>query len=234
MNKQKIILITGTSKSIGEYLVKYYLQKNFKVIGCSRQKVDRQSDNHRHFSLDIRDEKQLMLMFAEIAKTEGYLSVLINNAGVQLVNHSLLTCVDSVSNVLQTNMIAPFLLCRESAKLMKNNNYGRIINISSIAVPLYTVGNSIYSASKAALEQFSRIFAREVALYGITVNILGLSIVKNSGMAKNISDKAIKEALAQTIIKEQISFEDISNAIDFFIMEQSKMVTGQTIYLGGV
>ncbi len=234
MSDRHVMLITGASRSIGAYLTQYYLAKGFKVIGCSRHESTQNNENYRHFILDISDEKKVKEMFVEISKNYGSLSVLINNAGMQSINHPLLTDYKTVQEVFAVNMFGPFLFCREAAKIMKKHNYGRIIHMSSIAVPLGTVGNSIYSASKAALEQFSRVFAKEVAGYGIRINVLGMSIVAESGMLKNISEKAKKLTLDNTIIKEPISFEDISHATDFFIAQKSNAVTGQTIYLGGV
>ena len=234
MHEHNVMLITGASRSIGEYLAGYYLDMGYQVIGCSRQVSALNHENYRHYILDVRDEEKVKQMFMEISKNYGRLSILINNAGMQTINHSLLTDHKTVQDVFSTNMFGAFLFCRESAKLMKKNNYGRIVNMSSIAVPLASVGSSIYSSSKAALEQFSRVFAKEVASYGIRVNVLGLSVVHESGMIKNISEGARKQTLDQTILKEPISFKDVSHALDFLIAQQSNAVTAQALYLGGV
>ena len=234
MNENKVILISGTSKSIGEYLAQYYSEKGFQVIGCSRSPVKYESKNYRHFCLDICDEKKVREMFSEIRKTYNRLDVLINNAGIQSVNLSLLTSLKTVQDVFNTNMMGTFLLCREAAKLMMKNGYGRIINISSIAVPLCSIGTSVYSASKAAVEQFSKVLAKEVGSDGITVNNIGLSIVNQSGMMKNLSEKAIEETMEQVTIKSPLEFKDIAHVIDFFISDESQLITRQTLYLGGV
>jgi len=234
MSDQQVMIITGTSKGIGKYLTKYYVKKGFQVIGCSRSQVDYELRNYQHFCLDVSDEIKVKQMFAEIHKTYNRLDVLINNAGLYSVNYAILTPVKTVQDVFNINMIGTFLFCREALKLMKKSSYGRIVNISTIAVRLSSAGNSIYSASKAAVEQFSKVLAKEVAPDGITVNTLALSFVKGSGMVENISEKAIKEALEHTILKSWLDFEDVAHAIDFFISSRSNMVTGQILYLGGV
>jgi len=234
MGKNQIILITGTTKGIGKYLVEYYVEKGFQVVGCSRGPVDPKFKNYQHFCLDVCDETKVKQMFGEIQKTYNRLDVLINNAGIASVNHVLLTPLKTVQNILNTNIIGTFLFCREASKLMRKNSYGRIVNISTIAVPLCTVGTSIYSASKSAIEQFSRVLAKEVSSFGITVNTLGLSIVSRTGMVENLSEDAISEVLEQTILKSWLNFEDVAYAMDFLISEKSKMVTGQTFYIGGV
>lgn len=150
------------------------------------------------------------------------------------MNYALLTPTKTVRDLLNTNFIGTFLFCREALKIMKKNTYGRIVSISTIHVPLCTVGTSIYSASKAAIEQFSKVLAKEAAPFGITVNILGLPYVKNTGMVENLSKDAASEALEHTILKSQIDFNDVAYAMDFLISEKCKKVTNQTLYLGGV
>ncbi len=68
MSNSKIMLITGTRKGIGRYLVEYYVDKGFQVIGCSRNAVDYAFDNYQHFFLDVADESKVKAMFAEVRK----------------------------------------------------------------------------------------------------------------------------------------------------------------------
>lgn len=234
MSDQQVMVITGTRKGIGKYIVEYYVRKGYQVVGCSRQPVNYDCKNYRHFSLDVSDEIKVKQMLSEVYKSYNRLDILINNAGIAAMNYVLLTPLATVQDILNTNFIGTFLFCREAVKIMQKNRYGRIINISSIDVPLGTVGGSIYSSSKAAVEQFSRVLAKEFASYGITVNILALSLVKDSGMVAIMSEKAIKETLQRTHLKSWLNFEDVGHALDFFISSKSNMVTGQTLYLGGV
>lgn len=234
MVNNQVILITGTRKGIGRYLVEHFVNSGFDVIGCSRKPVDYEFKNYRHFCLDISDEAKVKQMFAEIRKTYNRLDVLVNNAGIISTNYALLTPLQTVQNVFATNFVGTFLSCREAAKIMQKNRYGRIVNISTISVCVSPPGTSIYSASKAAVEQFSKVLAKEVTSFGITSNTLSLSFVKESGMAEKMSKKIIEETLEKTISKSWLSINDIANAIDFLISPNSSKVTGQTIYLGGV
>jgi 3-oxoacyl-[acyl-carrier protein] reductase len=234
MVDQPVMIITGTRKGIGKYLAEYYTDKEYQVVGCSRGEIDFELDSYQHFCLDISDESLVKTMFTEIRKNFGRLDVLINNAGIASLNHVLLTPLKEVQDILNTNFVGTFLCCREAVKLMKRNKSGRIVNISSIHVPLATVGTSIYGASKASIEQFSRVLSREVFQYGININLLALSVVKSSGMAEGLSDDITLKILERTISKTQLDFKDVSNAIDFLISPKSSMVTNQTLYLGGV
>ena len=104
-------------------------------------------------------------MFKEIRKKYGRLDVLINNAGVTSKNHVLLTPLKEAHDSLNTNFIGTFIFCRESVKLMKMNQHGRIINISSIHVPLALAGTSIYSGSKAATSVTTTVRKRKLIIF---------------------------------------------------------------------
>ena len=111
-------------------------------------------------------------MFSLIRKKYGRLDVLINNAGIGSMNHSILIPIETVHRILITNVVGTFLLSRKAAKLMKKNNFGRIVNFVSIAIPLKLEGAAAYAASKAAILTLTEIMAREYADYGISVNAI--------------------------------------------------------------
>jgi len=233
MDNHQIMLITGTRKGIGKYLANYYSGKGFQVIGCSRSPAEDEPENYRHFCLDVTDEKKVKQMFSDIRKTYDRLDVLINNAGIASMNHFLLTPLDTVRNILDTNVTGTFLFCREAAKLMKKREYGRIVNFSTVATPLKLEGEAIYAASKAAIISLTEILARELAEFGITVNTVGPTPVKTD-LIKAVPHEKIERLLARQAIPRFGTFEDISNVIDFFIQKESGFITGQNIYLGGV
>ena len=234
MNDKQIILITGTRTGIGKYLAEYYTSRGFQVIGCSRKPVVNTLPNYQHFCLDVSDEPKVIQMFAEINKQYGRLDILINNAGLASMTHMLITPLSSVKEIFNTNVVGTFLFCREAARLMKRNRYGRIVNFVTVATPLKIEGESIYAASKAAVINLTEILARELAEFGITLNALGPGPVKTeliNAVSKEKIDTIIHN---QQAIHRLSEFRDISNVIDFFIKPESDFITGQTIFLGGV
>jgi len=227
------ILITGTRKGIGEYLAKYYLDKKFTVIGCSRGDSSIQDPGYFHYKLDIADEKDVTAMFKDIRKKHSGLDVLINNAGVASMNHSMLTPMVTVERILRTNVIGSFLFCREAAKLMSKKKYGRIINFGTVATPLNLEGESIYAASKAAVVSLTKILAKEYSGMGITVNAIGPTPIKTD-LIRAVPQDKLNALINQQTIKRYGELSDISNVIDFYIQPESNFITGQTIYLGGI
>ncbi|MDA7685955.1 SDR family oxidoreductase [Candidatus Pelagibacter sp.] len=233
MSENKYILITGTSKGIGENLSKTYLERNYKVIGCSRSGSNFDHKNYTHFKVDITDEKHVVNVFSKIRKMIDGKLYLINNAGVASMNHSLTTPGISVEKILKTNVLGTFLFCREAAKIMKKNNFGRIVNLTSIATPLSLEGESIYAASKSSINSLTKTLSKEFADFGITVNAIGPTPI-DTNLIKNVPKDKITNLISKLTLKRMGVFEDVSNVIDFYIKDESNYITGQTIYLGGV
>jgi len=225
--------VTGSSKGIGRYLVEYYLAKGYLVAGCSRSDSSLEDENYRHFAVDVSDEIRVKEMFARIYRDYGRLDVLLNNAGIASMNHLLLTPVETARNILETNFIGTFLLCREAAKLMRKRKFGRIVNLASVAVPLKLEGEAVYPASKAAILSFTQIAAKELAPFGITVNAVGPTPIQTD-LIKSVPEEKIEKLIGLQTIPRLGKLEDVSNVIDFFIQPGSNFITGQVIYLGGV
>lgn len=230
---KKIILITGSRKGIGYNLSIYYLGLGHQVIGCSRTESVLNHENYKHYCLDVCNEEQVIDLFIKIKNDYGRLDILINNAGIASMNHSLLTPLSTIKKLFDTNFSGTFLFSRQAVKLMKKNNFGRIINFSTVAVPLNLEGESIYSASKSAVEQFTKVFSKEVSSMGVTVNIIGPTPIETD-LIKTVPKNKIEDLLSQQSIKRFGNFNDIINVIDFYISENSNFITGQTIYLGGI
>ena len=233
MKDESIMLITGTSKGVGRHLAKYYLEKGIKVLGCSTSAAELKHSNYTHYITDVSDHGAVLEMFASIRKEHKRLDYLINNAGVSNTNLVITTDESAVKKIVEVNIEGRINVTKNSVRLMQKNRFGRIVNISSIRVPLTSVGSSIYSGSKAFVEQFGKVLSKEVALMGITVNTVGLSVVEGVGMASDLSEKNIEETINSTILKKLITIEDVVSTIDFFISPKSKAITGQTIYVGG-
>lgn len=233
MIDKPVMIITGTRKGIGKYLAEYYTNKNFQVIGCSRGEIDFELENYQHFCLDVSDEKGVKNMFSEIRKTYGRLDVLINNAGIASMNHSLLTPISTAHKILETNVIGTFIFSREATKLMKNGNYGRIVNFTTFAVPFKLEGEAIYAASKAGVITLTEVLAREYSDFGITVNAVAPPAIQTD-LVRGVPNEKMGKLLQRQAIHRYGNPIEVCNVIDFFMKKESEMVTGQIVYLGGI
>ena len=149
------------------------------------------------------------------------------------MNHFLLTPFYTMEKVIRTNVFGTMLFSREVSKVMMKNKKGRIINYSTVAVPLNLEGEAVYAASKSAVESLTKVTAKELVEYGITVNAIGPTPIATD-LIKNVPNKKIEELIEKQTIKRLGEVTDIINVLDFFMKEESRFITGQIIYLGGI
>ncbi len=228
----RIILITGATRGIGRFLAETFRGRGCVVVGCGRSETAWEADNFDYQSCDVSDEKAVVKLVRGAARKYGRLDAVLNCAGVASMNHSLLTPASSMEKLLKINVIGTMLVCREAAKAMKKTG-GRIVNFSSVAVPMQIEGEAVYAASKAAVETFTKVFAREVAPFGVTCNIVAPSPI-DTDLIRGVPAETIEALVKRMGIKRKGTFEDVLQVVDFFLSEKSDGVSGQTIYLGGV
>ncbi len=230
---RNVFIVTGSRKGLGRALCEYYLEKGHIVAGCSRGEGGIEHENYRHFCLDVSDEKAVVAMVRAVKKEFGRIDVLVNNAGIASMNHLLTTSKESVDSVFATNFTGSFLFLRECAKAMRKNKSAGIVNYSTVATALNLEGEAVYAASKAAIESLTKTAAKELAPYGIRVNAVGPTPI-DTDLIKSVPKQKIEQLIEKQTIKRLGRFEDVANAVDFFIDAKSGFVTGQVLYLGGV
>ncbi|RMD85375.1 MAG: SDR family oxidoreductase [Candidatus Dadabacteria bacterium] len=231
-SQEPVAIVTGSRKGLGKAVAEFLLSNGYAVEGCSRTGADWTAHGYVHHCLDVADEAAVKKMLADVRKRHGRLDAVINNAGIAMMNHFLVTPSAALDQVLETNVRGTFLMSREAAKLMQRRRYGRIINLTTVAVPLALDGEAIYAASKGAVETLTRTLARELAPVGITCNAIGPGPIQTD-LTRGIPQEKIEALLARLMIKRWSTFEDVTNVIEFLLRPESSAITGQTIYLGG-
>ncbi len=228
-----VMIITGTRKGIGQALTEHYLELGWKVAGCSRGETDCHHEDYTHYCLDVANETAVRDMVLDVARNIGQLHALVNNAGIASMNHVLLTPLKTVERIFQTNVFGSFVFARECAKVMSRAKYGRIINFATVATALNLEGEAAYAASKAAVESLTRVMAREVAPFNITVNAVGPTPVPTD-LVRSVPQQKMQALINMQAIRRYGEFRDVVNVVDFFLNPASDFVTGQVIYLGGI
>lgn len=228
-----IVVVTGTHKGIGRKIAEYYLDKGDIVAGCSRHESEISHKNYRHYRADVCDEKQVSAFAKGVRKEFGYIDVLINNAGIASMNHFLMTPVETAKRLMDVNYFGSMVCIRLFLNLLKKAAHPRIVNFSTVAVPLSLEGELSYASSKAAVESLTRILAKEISSFGITVNAVGPTPVQTDLIARVPAEK-LDRILESQAIHRFGTFEDIIHVIEFYVNPGSDFITGQVIYLGGV
>lgn len=226
------VVVTGTRKGIGKYLAERFLAAGWVVAGCSRGEASISHDRYTHYRLDVSNEKEVVRMVREVARSSG-IDALVNNAGMAAMNHLLLSSGTVGRSIFECNFFGTFFFLREAAKIMQRVKRGRIVNFTTVAVALDLEGEALYASSKAAVERLTRVAARELGDFGITVNAVGPTPVKTDLIRQVPADK-IDALLSRQAIKRFGEMEDVARVVDFFLDERNDFVTGQIVYLGGI
>ncbi len=232
-NPQKTMLITGASRGLGKEIAEHYLEQNWKVYGCSRSEGQIEHANYQHFSLDVTSASEVADLFAKLRKYTKHLDALVNNAGIASMNAFALTPSETYHKIFNTNVHGTFLFCQKALGMLKRAPAPSIINMTTVAVPLQLEGESIYAASKSAVETLTQIIAKEYGGFNIRCNAIGPSPIQTS-LIKGVPKDKIAKLIEQQAIKKMATPSDVINLVDFFIRPESKMITGQIIYLGGI
>lgn len=230
-----LILVTGTSSGIGRGLAERLVKGGHTVLGCSRRPSRTTLEGYKHFEVDLTSPDQVQEMFAAIREEHGLLDALINNAGAALMNPFLLTPDSAIERLFEINVFALFRCTREAAKLLRHSAHETpsILNLSTVAVPWSIPGQSVYAASKSAVEQATRTLSQELGPLNIRVNTLGLPPVRTA-MTRSVDPAKIAALIERQAIRRMCTIDDILGPVEFFLSPAARFVTGETLFLGGV
>ena len=216
--EKKTALITGASGGIGKSIKESLINEQIEVISPSRSELDLSS------SESIND------FLTNLSKS---IDILVNNAGILIVGkHNELSSSD-FQEILQVNVIAPFVLMSKLSASMKENKFGRIVNISSIWSQVSREGRSIYSASKAAVDSLTRSFALELSSYNILVNSIAPGYVNTELIKKNNSQTELDYIKKNIPLGRFAETSEIANLVTFLCSEKNSYITGQVITIDG-
>ena len=231
----KKILITGVSRGLGLEIAKNILDKNYFVVGTSRNinpQIDKllNSENFSYESFDFNEVKEIKNFSSNLIKKYGRFYGLINNAAVG--NDGILgTMHDTeISETIRVNIEAPILLTKYISRSMLLNQEGRLINISSIIASTGFNGLSVYAASKASLIGFTKSLSRELGKGNITVNTVSPGYMSTDMTSKLGSDK-LDKIIRRSPMNRLVSPKEILGIITFLLSKESAMITGQDIII---
>jgi 3-oxoacyl-[acyl-carrier protein] reductase len=225
-----MIIVTGASKGLGFSICSRLIQQGFAVLGLAR------NVEHLTFpaiSCDVTQYPELKEVAKSIRSEKTRVTGLINAAGIASMNLALTTPPDLVSRIINVNLIGTIFSSQVFAPLMIREKSGQIINFSTIAVPLHLSGESIYSASKAGVESFTKSFAKELSSFGIRVNCVAPGPIQTD-LIKGISAQQIKAVVSSQIIQDQMSKDDVCDLIELLLDDRAKSLSGQVLNVGGV
>ena len=239
MLENKVCLITGGSRGIGESIVRSFHNQGAKVIFTYRSSSDKADkivadlgDNIEAIKSDASDYTQSENLIKEIMEKYGKIDVLINNAGITKDTLMMRMSEEHWDQVMEVNLKSVFNLTKQVIRPMLKNRGGSIINMSSVVGVFGNAGQANYAASKAGIIGFSKSIAKEIGSRGIRCNAIAPGFIATD-MTDELDDKT-REAYENSIpLKHLGTGEDVANACLFLASDLSKYITGQVISVCG-
>jgi 3-oxoacyl-[acyl-carrier protein] reductase len=227
-------VISGTSRGLGRALAEHFLSQGYSVAGCSRGDATIDHPAYSHSVVDIRDEAEVQKWARDVRRGAAQVDVLICNAGLaRSALYLPMTPGDVFEDFLGTNIAGVFYVLREFSKLMIRQGSGRILTISSTMAALHQEGTAVYSATKSAVTEMTKVLARELAPQNITCNIIAPAMMETDASAELAkSDEWRDQMLALQTFPRIIEMEEICHAADFFVSDKAASITGQVVYIG--
>jgi 3-oxoacyl-[acyl-carrier protein] reductase len=226
----KTIIVTGASRGIGNYLASNLHEVGYHVIGIARTFLVK--PNFENIVCDVSISENVQSVFSTLKKNKNVFG-LINCAGILHTKTVASITNNEISEIIDTNIKGTIFCCKNIIRLFLSHGSGRIINFSSIAATSALRGDSVYSASKSAIEIFTKAFAKEMSDRSVTVNCISPGVIKTD-MTVNLTDEQISKLVSLQIIQKQASFDDIWHSVKFLLSDESQMITGQSFNICGV
>lgn len=224
-----MIIVTGASKGLGRAICERLIDQKVDVLGLARN-VD--GVPFASMRCDVSSYDDVKLVAQKQRKCGARIDGLINAAGIASMNLAVTTPPSVAQNLINTNLLGTIYCCQLFAPLIVRNKKGSIINFSTIAVALGLKGESIYAASKAGVEGFTRSFAREMADFGIQVNCIAPGPI-NTDLLKGVTSVQISNIVSQQIIPKQFDPDAVADLVELLIDGRANSLSGQILRVGG-
>ncbi|MCP4412278.1 MAG: 3-oxoacyl-ACP reductase FabG [Gammaproteobacteria bacterium] len=237
---EKIVLVTGASRGIGRTIAEQFAKNGATVIGTatSQAGADAISTYLEPYEgvgmmLNVTEKDSINSVLEAIKKQfNDTPAILINNAGITRDNLLMRMKEEEWSDIIQTNLTSVFRLSKAVMRGMIKKRWGRIITIGSVVGTMGNAGQSNYAAAKAGLIGFSKSLAREIALRGITVNVVAPGFIETD-MTKALPEEQVKALTCQIPAARLGSATDIADAVIFLASDSASYITGETLNVNG-
>ena len=232
--ENKVVIVTGASRGIGNYIAESLNNFGAIVYGFGRTSSTKINSKFKYKSLDITEYDDVVSFVNTIYKIEKRIDILINAAGITLPTKSEKYSRKDFLSSIKTNLLATNDFSQLVSEIMKKNNYGVILNISSIGSKLGFPNNPGYIASKTALVGLTKSLSIDLAPFNIRVNNLAPGYIKTDmTMSSYLDSIKNKERIDRMIIKRWGQPQDLLGGILFLVSDASSYVTGIDLIIDG-
>lgn len=233
----RVALVTGGTRGIGAAICKYLKDQGYSVaanFGGNEEKAKAFSDETGipSFKFDVSDFEACQVGVEAIVAQLGPVDVLVNNAGITRDATLLKQSQDMWQAVIDTNLGSCFNMAKAVFPSMKEQSYGRIINIGSINGQAGQYGQVNYAAAKSGIHGFTKALAQEGARFGITVNAIAPGYV-DTDMVAAVPEDVLAKIVKRIPVGRLGQANDIARGVAFLAAEDATFITGSTLSING-
>jgi 3-oxoacyl-[acyl-carrier protein] reductase len=239
----KTLFITGGNRGIGKEIIACFARERVNIIACTRKENSDFSSYMEILSseydictellyFDMLDEEAIKGAIKPLIIKKTKIDILVNNAGVATGALLHMMPISELKDVFQINFFSHILITQLISKTMMRERKGSIINMGSVAGLENFAGYTAYGASKAAIMQFTRTAATELAPYNIRVNAIAPGLT-DTNMAGQMEEKAFEEMIGHTNMRRLANPSEIAELALFLASDKSSFITGQVIRIDG-
>lgn len=237
----KIALVTGSSRGIGRAIVERLSREGAAVVINYLSSSDRaeavaaaitsSGGTAAALQADVSGIEGIQRLFDKTLEHFGRLDILVNNAGIRITRSVADTPEDEFDRLFAINVKGPFFACQQAARRISDG--GRIINISSAVTRMMLPGYAIYAASKAAVDQLTRVLAKEIGERQVTVNAVCPGPVDTELLREGKTEEQLQVMAQMAAFNRLGKVEDIADVVAFLAGDDARWITGQTIHVNG-
>ena len=230
----KVAVITGGAKGLGESMARIFAKEGALVIAADRNDLTYECENVEGKILDVTDSKGCETFFNEVVEKHGKIDILVNNAGVTADALTRKMTEEQWDRVININLKGVFNLTRHIGPHMQANNYGSIINISSVVGTFGNIGQANYAATKAGLIGLTKTWAKEFSMRGANVRVNAISPgYTMTDILSTVPQDLLDKFAAMTMLGRLAQPEEIATVALFLATDDASYVTGQNLGVDG-
>ena len=242
MPERPCALVTGASRGIGRSVACTLARSGYDVAGCfatatscaeqAAQEVERLGGHALFLQCDVADADAVEVLVTRAERELGPVAALVNNAGIVRDRPLVLMPTEDWQAVIDTNLTGTFNVCRAVGFRMLKRQAGAIVNISSIAGIYGNVGQANYAATKAGIVGMTRTLAKEVARYGVRVNVVAPGFIETD-MTSTLDDRTRATILERIPLPRFGDSADVAHVVEFLLSDRARYITGQVVQVDG-
>lgn len=240
--KYRVAIVTGAGRGIGKAIALTFIREGAKValidvdkgvLESAKNEIEKKGGEVIALPCDITKSAEVKAMVAQVHKTFSRIDILVNNAGIIRRGTIETVTEEDWDRVIEVNLKGTLNCCKAVIEFMKQQGYGKIVNISSIAGKMGDITSAPgYGPSKAGMDALTKTLARQLAQYGMNVNAVSPHAIETE-MSAQWSEERRKEIIASIPLGRLGKPEDVAEAVLFLASDEASFITGEILDVNG-